>query len=96
MSALSSLSVLRLCQFHHVELVVKGGKIILEGPRVARDLVRDLVRDHKLELMAVLAAPPTHSTTALPPDGPGQEWHRGPFGEPVNLAGLRKPQGGPQ
>jgi hypothetical protein len=96
MTSTSTLSVLRICQFHHVELVVRGGKIVLQGPSQARDFVRDLVRDHKLELMAVLAAPPTPQTAPLPPDGHGEEWHRDFLGRPVNLAGLRKPQGGPQ
>ncbi len=96
MIPMSTLSVLRLCQFHHVELVVKAGKIMLQGPQPARDLVRDLVRDHKLELMAVLAAPPAPQTAPLPPDAQGQEWHRDYLGRPANLWGLRKPQGGPQ
>ena len=92
----SALSVLRLCQARQVELVAKGGKIVLRGPEAARNLVRDLVREHKLELLAVLAAPPTLATTALPPDGPCQEWHRDYLGRPTNLWGLRKPEGGPQ
>jgi hypothetical protein len=96
MSALSTLAVLRLCQTRGVVLVPDRGRLILRGPQRARDEPRDLVRENKLELLAVLAAPPAATTTALPPDGPGQEWHRDWRGRPVNLAGLRKPQGGPQ
>jgi hypothetical protein len=96
MTAMTALSLLRLCQARGVELVPDNGRLILRGPKAARDDLRDLVAEHKMGLLAVLKAAPTPATTALPPDGPGQEWHRGPFGEPVNLAGLRKPQGGPQ
>jgi hypothetical protein len=96
MTALSALSLLRLCQTRGVELVPDGGRIILRGPKAARDQLRSLVADHKMGLLAVLKAPPTPSTTALPPDQPGQEWHRDWRGMPVNLFGLRKPQGGPQ
>jgi|SRR5450631_1569069 len=97
MSALSALSLLRLCQTRGVELVPDGGRIILRGPKAARDQLRSLVAEHKMGLLAVLKAPPTPQTTALPPDGHGQEWHRDYLGRPVNLWGLRtKPQGGPQ
>jgi hypothetical protein len=96
MSAISSLSVLRLCQFRGVQLVPDGRRLVLRGPQRARDELRDLVREHKLELLAILAAPPSATTTALPPDGPGACWARDWRGRPVNLAGLRKPQGGPQ
>lgn len=96
MTALSALSILRLCQVRGVELVPDGARLILRGPKAARDELRGLVADHKMGLLAALAAPPTPQTAPLPPDGHGQEWHRDYLGRPANLWGLRKPQGGPQ
>jgi hypothetical protein len=96
MSALSALSLLRLCQVRGVELIPDGGRIILRGPKAARDQLRSLVADHKMGLLEVLKAAPSPTTTPLPPDKVGEEWHRDYLGRPVNLFGLRKPEGGPQ
>ena len=96
MTALSALSVLRLCQARGVQLVPDGARLVLRGPKAARDELRSLVAEHKMQLLEVVKAPPTSTTSALPPDGPGQEWHRDYLGRPVNLAGMRKPEGGPQ
>jgi hypothetical protein len=90
-TALSVLTLLRLCQVRQVELIADGGRIVLRGPKAARDFVRPLVATHKMELLAVLKARPTPATAALPPNGPGQEWHRDYLGRPVNLWGLRNP-----
>jgi hypothetical protein len=90
---MTALSLLRLCQIRGVELHPAGGRIVLRGPKAARELLRDLVAEHTLELLAVLAAPPTPATTPLPSDGPGQQWARDWQGKAVNLAGLRKPGG---
>ena len=86
-------SLLRLCQLRGVELIASGSRIVLRGPKAARELLRDLVAEHRMELLAVLRAPPTPATTPLPPDGPGQQWARGPLGEPCNLWPVRNPGG---
>jgi hypothetical protein len=102
----NAVAVVALCQSRGLKLTIDGDGLLLEGPRVALDELRALVRHHKPEILALLEAErsprlPVFTTTTAPrtpkpfPDGPGQEWHRDYLGRWVNLWGLR-PQGGRQ
>lgn len=105
----NAVAVVALCQSRGLKLTIDGDGLLLEGPRVALDEVRALVRHHKPEILALLEAErsprlPVFTTTTTTaarthkpfPDGPGHEWHRDYLGRWVNLWGLRPTQGGPQ
>jgi len=70
------------------------GKLLrVTGPEAARAELRGELKAHKVEILAALRAAELGGRPLLPPDGPGQEWHRDWRGQPVNLWGLRKPEG---
>lgn len=53
---MSALALLATCQTRGVQLIPYGNRIILRGPKDARDELRPVIRAHKLELLAVLKA----------------------------------------
>jgi hypothetical protein len=87
--------VLALCRSRGVELVPDGGRLLLRGPQAARDELRELVRERKLELLAALRSSTAATTTCqlLPPDRPGQVWQYDWQGRPVNTFTAPKPEG---
>jgi hypothetical protein len=54
---MTALGILSLCAARGVKLVLEGGdRITLEGPQAARDEVRETIREHKAEILALLRA----------------------------------------
>jgi hypothetical protein len=53
---MTAIAVLTLCQARGVQLIPDGDRIVLRGPKNARDEMRPAIRAHKLELLAALKA----------------------------------------
>jgi hypothetical protein len=71
-----------------------GNGFKAHGPADARAELKPLVLHHKAEILDILRSQgQPGARPIMPPDGPGEEWHRDFLGRPVNLAGLRKPAG---
>jgi len=83
-----------LCARRGVQLVPDGNGFKAHGPVSARRELKALVLSRKAEILAILRSQgQPGARPVMPPDVPGQEWHRDWRGQPVNLWGLRKPEG---
>lgn len=78
--------VLDLCSRRGLTLRAEGNTLRVNGPAAARSEMRALLKDHKHELLACLREAYAGGRQVLPPDGPGQSWHRDWRGLPCNLA----------
>lgn len=74
-------------------LAADGARLKVTGPATARAELRDALKDRKAEILALLRAAEQGGRPVMPPDGPGQEWHRDWQGRPVNLWPVRNPGG---
>jgi len=72
-----------------------GNLLRVDGPTAARAELRNALKDHKAEILAILRSQgQPGARPVMPPDEPGRaEWHRDYRGEPVNLWPVRNPGG---